>query len=47
MKKEINNFSPFFEKTPIDVFLGRAAMLGFVLGLGAYLTADIVAPGFI
>ncbi len=32
---------------PFDVLIGRAAMVGFVFAFGAYLTADIVAPGFI
>jgi len=35
------------QTTSVDVLLGRAAMLGFVLAFGAYLTVDIVAPGFV
>ena len=35
------------KNTPFDVLIGRAAMLGFVFALGAYLTADILAPGFV
>ncbi len=33
--------------TSIDLLLGRAAMLGFVLAFGAYLTIDVVSPGVI
>jgi len=47
MKKSIqNNQSPQI-RTPFDVLLGRAAMIGFVFTFGAYLTADVVAPGII
>jgi len=34
-------------KTPIDVLLGRAAMMGFLLTFSAYLTVDMVNPGII
>ncbi len=33
--------------TPVDVLLGRAAMLGFMLAFAAYLTADVVTPGLV
>ncbi len=32
---------------PFDVLIGRAAMVGFVFALGAYLSADILTPGVI
>ena len=41
-KKEIDNSS----NIPIDVFLGRAAMVGFFLAFTAYLTVDALVPGF-
>ncbi len=47
MKKAIENQKDKEELTPVDVLLGRAAMVGFLLGLSAYLTADIVSPGLI
>ena len=34
-------------KTPIDVLLGRAAMMGFLIAFSAYLTVDMVNPGII
>ncbi len=40
------NQSPQLE-TPVDVLLGRASMMGFVLTIGAYLMADIIAPGLV
>ena len=32
---------------PADVLIGRASMMLFMITLGAYLTADAVAPGLI
>jgi len=46
--KKIKNSSHFEQlNTPIDVLLGRASMMGFVLAIGAYLTADVIAPGLV
>ncbi len=47
MKKNLKpqNYQPQY--VAIDVLLGRAAMLGFMFALGAYLTADIVMPSVI
>ena len=47
MKKTINEKSFQQGKTPVDVFLGRAAMVGFMLAFSAYLAADVVAPGLV
>ena len=47
MKNSTKNKKPQIANTPFDVLIGRAAMLGFVLTFGAYLTADALAPGFI
>ncbi len=44
-KTDLNNKA--LESAPLDVFIGRAAMVGFVFAFGAYLVADIVSPGFI
>jgi len=45
MKKNTQNEVNQVQSTPIDVFLGRAAMVGFMLAFCAYLTADVVAAG--
>jgi len=42
MKKEIERQKVFAEKLN-----GRAAMLGFVAAVGAYLTTGQIIPGFI
>ncbi len=46
MKKTTMSNQPMQLSTPVDVLLGRAAMMGFVFLFGAYLTADAIAPGF-
>ncbi len=47
MKKTSANNPKNSETTPVDVFLGRAAMVGFILAFGAYLTVDALAPSLI
>ncbi len=47
MKKLSQNTKLQSENTPFDVLIGRAAMLGFVLTFGAYLTVDALMPGII
>ncbi len=47
MKKKLTQTISEQSKTPIDVLLGRAAMMGFLIAFGGYLTADVVAPGLI
>ena len=47
MRKNIQNEQPKQLRPPVDVLLGRASMMGFVLAFGAYLTADVLAPGLI
>ncbi len=47
MNKVIPKKNTQIPKVPFDVLIGRAAMLGFVLTCGAYLTIDAIAPGFI
>ncbi len=34
-------------RVPVDVLLGRAAMVGFIFIFGSYLTVDVLSPGFI
>jgi len=47
MNKSSKKIQPQSAKTPFDVLIGRAAMLGFVLAFGSYLTADALVPGLI
>lgn len=47
MKKSISRKQSQQLNTPIDVLLGRASMIGFVLAFGAYLTTGAIAPGII
>ncbi len=47
MPKRLNSSTRIEEATPLDVFLGRAAMVGFMLAFSAYLAADVVAPGIV
>ena len=47
MKKSNQNNQSMQLKTSVDVLIGRAAMIGFVLMFGAYLTADVISPGII
>jgi len=47
MKKISGNTKSILQNAPLDVLLGRAAMLGFVLAFGAYLATDAVAPGLV
>ena len=42
MKKELEKQNLFAEKLN-----GRAAMLGFVEAVGAYLTTGLIIPGFV
>ena len=42
MKKELQQHKEFAEKLN-----GRAAMLGFVAAVGAYLTTGQIIPGFV
>ncbi len=32
---------------PVDVHLGRAAMIGFVLAFCSYLSVDVLSPGMV
>ena len=47
MKNSSQNIKLQSVNTSFDVLIGRAAMLGFVIAFGAYLTAGIYSPGFI
>lgn len=47
MKSSSNSSKSLMDNVSIDVLLGRAAMLGFVLTFGVYLTVDVVSPGLI
>ena len=51
MKKSLDKKSTQFSKSlgdvPFDVLIGRAAMVVFMFGFGAYLTADALLPGFV
>ena len=47
MKKVSQITNSKTEITPIDILLGRAAMVGFICAFASYLTVDIVSPGLI
>jgi len=47
MRKSAVSTQSQLTEVPVDVYLGRAAMMGFMLVFGAYLALDALAPGAI